>query len=216
MYSSICCHTNQNSDNAICKMIIAGFTGQLRGWWDNFLSSEEKYAITNAYKEEVKRELGTREDGKPVEKITTHKVEDAVYTLVLTILEHFNGRFSNQNETIRTLLNGLKCNHLGYFRWYKDTFMSRVMDLPESKSSYWKNRFIDGLPALFSERVKKVLRGDRPEIPYDMLTYGKLIGICTEEGLNLCNELKLAQQIKRTQMSEKSQLGDFCTQFGIE
>ena len=31
MYSSICRHTNQNSDHAICKMIIAGFTGQLRG-----------------------------------------------------------------------------------------------------------------------------------------------------------------------------------------
>ena len=60
------------------------------------------------------------------------------------------------------------------------------------------------------------MRGDQPEIPYDRLTYGKLIGICTQEGLNLCNELKLAQQIKRTQMSEKSQLGDFCTQFGIE
>ena len=76
--------------------------------------------------------------------------------------------------------------------------MSRVMELPESKSSYWKNRFIDGLPSLFSERVKKILRGDRSEIPYDTLTYGKLIGICTQEGLNLCNELKLDQQIKRT------------------
>ena len=63
-------------------------------------------------------------------------------------MEHFNGRFSNQNETIRTLLNGLKCNHLGYFRWYKDTFMSRVMDLPESKSSYWKNQFIGKIDLL--------------------------------------------------------------------
>ena len=84
------------------------------------------------------------------------------------------------------------------------------------KSIYWKNRFIDGLPSLFVERVKKVLRRDQPEISYDRLTYGMLIGICTQEGLNLLNELKLAQQIKRTQMSEKSQLGDFCTQFGIE
>ena len=84
------------------------------------------------------------------------------------------------------------------------------------KSIYWKNRFIDGLPSLFSERVKKVLRGDQPEIPYDRLTYGKLIGIYTQERLNLCNELKLAQQIKRTQMSTKSQLGDFRTQFEIE
>ena len=75
MYSSICRHTNQNSDHAICKMIIAGFTGQLRGWWDNFLSSEEKYAITNAYKEEVKRELVTGEDGKPVERLQLIKLK---------------------------------------------------------------------------------------------------------------------------------------------
>ena len=59
------------------------------------------------------------------------------------------------------------------------------MDPPESKSSYWNNRFIDSLPSLFSERVKKVLRGGRPETPYDTLTYGKLIEICTQEGLNL-------------------------------
>ena len=39
----------------------------------------------NAYKE-VKREIVTGEDGKLVERITTQRVEDAVYTLVLTIL----------------------------------------------------------------------------------------------------------------------------------
>ena len=52
--------------------------------------------------------------------------------------------------------------------------------------------------------------------PHYLLTYGMLIGTCTQEGLNLCNELKLAQQIKSTQKSERSQLGDFFTQFGIE
>ncbi|KAG5596052.1 hypothetical protein H5410_037284, partial [Solanum commersonii] len=47
--------------------------------------------------------------------------EDVVYTLVLTILEHFSGRFTNQYETIRSLINSLRCRHLGEFRWYKDT-----------------------------------------------------------------------------------------------
>ena len=71
------------------------------------------------------------------------------------------------------------------------------------------------LPCLWKES-RKTLRGDHIEIPYDTLTYGKLIGTCTQEGLNLCNELKLAQQIKRNQMSERYKLGDFCVQFGIE
>ena len=53
------------------------------------------------------RETGTDEKGQPAERTSVKKIEDVVYTLILTILEHFNGRFSNQNETIITLLNGL-------------------------------------------------------------------------------------------------------------
>ncbi|KAG5615136.1 hypothetical protein H5410_014960 [Solanum commersonii] len=62
--------------------------------------------------------------------------------------------------------------------------------------------FIDDLPPLFAERVRKILRNEQGIIPYNDYTYGGLIGICTQEGINLCNELK-------------SQLGDFCTQFGL-
>ncbi len=32
----------ENSDQAIVKAIIAGFTGQLKGWWDFSLSGEGK------------------------------------------------------------------------------------------------------------------------------------------------------------------------------
>ncbi|KAG5599900.1 hypothetical protein H5410_031270 [Solanum commersonii] len=37
----------KNIDRGICKMIIAGFTGQLRGWWNNYLSIEKKASIVN-------------------------------------------------------------------------------------------------------------------------------------------------------------------------
>ncbi|KAG5585410.1 hypothetical protein H5410_045844 [Solanum commersonii] len=141
--------------------------------------------------------------------------EDAVYTLVLTILEHFNGRFTNQYETVRSLLNGLRCRHLGEFRWYKDTYLSWIMELPENCLEHWKAKFIDGLPPLFAERVKKTLRNLQGAIPYGTYTYGKLIGACTQEGINLCNELKLSRQLKIDKLRERSQLGDFCTQFGL-
>ncbi|KAG5590797.1 hypothetical protein H5410_041311 [Solanum commersonii] len=130
--------------------------------------------------------------------------EDVVYTLVLTILENFNGRFTNQHETVRTLLNGLRCQTLGFSRWYKDTYLSRVMELPENKLEYWKAKFIDDLPPLFVERVHKALKGNNIEIPYKDLTYGKIIGTCTQEGLNLCNELKMARQLKMDKFREKS------------
>ncbi|KAG5571995.1 hypothetical protein H5410_061761 [Solanum commersonii] len=190
MYATIC-KSVSNTDKTICKMIIVEFTGQLRGWWDiNEGVDNLGFALVQ-------------------------NREDAVYTLILTILEHFSSRFTNQYETIRSLLNGLMCRHLGEFRWYKDTYLSWVMELPENGLEFWKAKFIDGLPSLFAERVKKTLRNPQGIIPYNDFTYGKLIGACTQEGINLCNELKLSRQLKMDKLREKSQLGDFCTQFSI-
>ncbi|XP_070048652.1 uncharacterized protein [Nicotiana tomentosiformis] len=188
-------------------MIVAGFTSQLRGWWDNYLTVDKRAMVINA------KALDEGVDNLGMALVANR--ENVVYTLVLTILEYFNGRFTNQNETVRTLLNGLRCRTLGEFRWYKDTFMSSVMELPKNKYDHWKAKFIDGLPSLFAERVRKTLRGSYSEIPYKDYTYGKLIEICTQEGLNLCNELKLSRQLKMDKLKEKSQLGDFCTQFGL-
>ncbi|KAG5570663.1 hypothetical protein H5410_060429 [Solanum commersonii] len=89
------------------------------------------------------------------------------------------------------------------------------MELPENGLEFWKAKFIDGLPPLFPERVKKTLRDSQGIIPYNNYTYGKLIGACTQEGLNLCNELKLSRQLKMDKLREKSKLGDICTQFGL-
>ncbi|KAG5601109.1 hypothetical protein H5410_032479 [Solanum commersonii] len=206
MYATICKSVN-NTDITICKMIIANFTGQLRGWWDNYMTFDAKATIINA------KATAERVDNLGFTLVKNR--EDAVYTLVLTILEHFSGRFTNQYETIRSLLNGLRCRHLGEFRWYKDTYLSRVMKLPENGLEFWKAKFIDGLPSLFAERVKKTLRDLQGIILYNNFTYGKLIGACTQEDINLCNELKLSRQLKMDKLREKSQLGDFCTQFGL-
>ncbi|KAK9714056.1 hypothetical protein RND81_06G068600 [Saponaria officinalis] len=101
-------------------------------------------------------------------------------------------------------------------RWYKDAFLCRVMELPESSSAHWKAKFIDGLPHLFAERVKTILRDQSGSIPYNEYSYGRLIGACTEQGLKLCNEIKLNQQIKRQNLAERNQVGDFCEQFGMD
>ncbi|XP_070046305.1 uncharacterized protein [Nicotiana tomentosiformis] len=165
----------------------SGFTGQLRGWWDNYLSVEERAMVINA------KSIDEGVDNLGMALVANR--EDAVYTLILTILEHFNGRFTNQNETVRTLLNSLRCKTLSEFRWYKDTFMSRVMELPENKFEHWKAKFIDSLPSLFAERVRKILRGSYGEIPYRDYTYGK--------------------QLKMDKLKEINQLRDFCTQFDL-
>ncbi|XP_049373341.1 uncharacterized protein LOC125838321 [Solanum verrucosum] len=89
------------------------------------------------------------------------------------------------------------------------------MELPENKYEHWKAKFIDGLPPLFAIRVKTLLRNEHGEILYQDYTYGRLIGVCTQEGKNLCNELKLPRKLKIDKLRERSQLGDFCIQFGL-
>ncbi|KAG5590575.1 hypothetical protein H5410_041089 [Solanum commersonii] len=79
------------------------------------------------------------------------------------------------------------------------------MELPENGLEHWKAKFIDGLPPLFAERDKKTLRNLQGVILYSTYTCGKLIGSCAQEGINLCNELKLSRQLKIDKLREKSQ-----------
>ncbi|KAG5628978.1 hypothetical protein H5410_000695 [Solanum commersonii] len=167
---------------------MLSFTGQHRGWLDNYMSTEAKAAIINA--------KAANEGIDNLGFALVKNREDAVYTLVLTILEHFNGRFTNQYETVRSLLNGLRCRNLGEFKWYKDTYLSRVMELPENGLEHWKAKFIDGLPPLFAERIKKTLRNSQGVFPYVAFTYGKLIGACTQEDLGKISQRSSATSVE--------------------
>ncbi|KAG5579689.1 hypothetical protein H5410_050316 [Solanum commersonii] len=198
MYSTIY-KTNKNSDKIIADMITTGFTGQLKGWWDNYLNQDQRDKVLMAVKQEG-------------EQFT----QNAVYTLVLNIIKHFSGRWSDNSETIRNLLQNLRCKTLTSFRYYKDVFLCRVMELPECNNTHWKSKFIDGLPTLFAERARKAIRGDNHSINHDDYTYGKLISACVQEGLALCNEIKLNQQIKQHRLNERNQLGEFCEQFAFD
>ncbi|KAG5615881.1 hypothetical protein H5410_015705 [Solanum commersonii] len=80
-------------------------------------------------------------------------------------------------------------------------------------SPFWNISMVD-LPTNM-RRGRKTLRGGHGEIPYANLSYGKIIGTCTQEVLNLCNELKMARQLKMDKLRETSQLGDLCEQFGL-
>ena len=61
-----------------------------------------------------------------------------------------------------------------------------------ANSSYWKAKFIDGLPNLFAKKVRQQLKRDNAAINYDSYTYGQLIDVVViKESLKLCNDLKL-------------------------
>ena len=52
------------------------------------------------------------------------------------------------------------------------------------------------MPSLFFEKIKSTLKNQH-SINYDVLTYGDLIVVCTDEGLKLCNNIKLREQLEK-------------------
>ena len=209
MYCNVCKQSG-NSDRTTAIWITSGFVGQLRGWWDFYLNEEQRKEILGHLKM-VKTEASTS-------TIIPTGEEDAVYTLTLAILQHFVGTTVPIAENIRTLLQNLRCPTLSHFRWYKDTFLTRVFQLPDCNTIHWKSKFIDGLPNLFSEKVRRSLRSkfDGVNINFHDLSYGQIIQNCLTEGLALCNDIKLRNQLKEQKISEKHQLGEFCEQFAFD
>ena len=77
-------------------------------------------------------------------------------------------------------------------------FLVKVMSIPDCGSHYWKEKFIFGLPTLFAEKVRQIIRNiHNGGIPYESLTYGELITFVNNEGLALCTDLKLNNQMKK-------------------
>ena len=157
-------------------MLISGFTGQLKGWWDNYLTPEAKYAITHAVKTNPNQ---------------SEPVPDTVNTLLYTIIVHFTGKNNLYADKIQEKLINLKCPTLSHFKWYIDTFFSKIYQRSDGHQEFWKEKFLSGLPYFFAERVKNRLKNNNNgKIPYDILTYGDLASEVVKEGITLCNEIK--------------------------
>ncbi|GAV81781.1 LOW QUALITY PROTEIN: zf-CCHC domain-containing protein, partial [Cephalotus follicularis] len=92
-------------------------------------------------------------------------------------------------------LSNLRFRKLQDFRWYKDTFMTEVLNREDANQPYWKEKFITGFPTLFAEIKSKYREKHKGVVPYETLTCGDIIKI---------------------QKFIKKELFDFCTQFGYE
>ena len=101
-------------------------------------------------------------------------VLDGVNTLIYTIMKHFVAKPSNITSRIYDQLSNLRCKNLGEYMWYEDVFITRVMHRSDCNSPFWKEKFINGLPKLFGEKVKETLSTPLGVIGYDNLTYGDI------------------------------------------
>ena len=196
------------SDKAIAELIIAGFSGQLKGWWDYHLTEQERSEILQSFQ--------IHEDGTPIYDEEGNTIPDAVSTLIFSISLHFIGDSSHLKDKNAELLSNLRCKKLSDFQWYKNTFLTRVMLREDSNQSFWKEKFLAGLPTLLGERVRNTIRKERGnKIPYESLTYGELISFTQKEGLQICQDLKLQKHLKWELRKTKQELGSFCKQFDL-
>ncbi|KAH9782741.1 MDIS1-interacting receptor like kinase 2 [Citrus sinensis] len=86
------------SDKAIAEILIAGFTGQLKGWWDHLLTQQQQLDILNS--------IQTDEDKIPILDEFNNPIQDAVATLILTISLHFIGAENiSEHENDQALQN---------------------------------------------------------------------------------------------------------------
>ena len=87
------------------------------------------------------------------------------------------------------------------------------MHRSDCNSPFWKEKFINGLPTLFGEKVKETLVGPLSVIDYDNLTYGDISSTIRSEGMKMCRDFKIQSQVSKNKAKYK--VGNFCTQYGL-
>jgi hypothetical protein len=197
--------SNNKTDHQIAHIIITGFTGQLKGWWDNTLIDTDRNWLANAYKR--------TQNGIPIVDESGLQIQDAVNNLVFAITKHFVEDPQDYRESTYDSLENLRCYTLSDFRWYKDVFLSKVLIRPYNAEAFWKEKFISGLPHYFAYKVREKLF-KKGHTDYVQTTYGEIICTIQKVELNLCNDLRMTHQLEKERKYAKLELGNFCEQFG--
>jgi len=123
----------------IATALACGFTGQLKRWWDYFLTMQQKLGILNhSYK--------TKQEDR-----TKVILEDGQDVLIATISNHFISRPAEYQASRKSILFNLRCPSLTDYCWYKDVFLTSVLKREDGTQGFWKERFIAGLPKLFGQ-----------------------------------------------------------------
>ncbi|QHO29031.1 uncharacterized protein DS421_7g221780 [Arachis hypogaea] len=98
---------HETSEEAIANVIVSGFSGQLKGWWDNYLSDNQKHSIFSAIKVNDQNEPIIGDNGEPI--------PDAINTLIFTIASHFIGDPSLWKDRSAEFISNLRCKTLSDF-----------------------------------------------------------------------------------------------------
>ena len=93
----------------IVNLLVTGFSGTLRGWWDSYITEESRESIKHAVKK--------NDEGLPIfDESIGRGIPDGVNTLIYTILKHFVGTPSNISSRVSDYLNNLSCPTMSDYR----------------------------------------------------------------------------------------------------
>ncbi|CAK8537723.1 unnamed protein product [Lathyrus sativus] len=183
---------NGNTDKHTKDILVMRFTGQIKGWWDNLLSPEDKTQIYLAFK-------------------TKSNESTCVETLLYAITKFFVGEPLKLHQRATYQLLTLYCPTMSDCRWYRDMFLSKLYLRSDGVADYLKERFISGLPRLFAEKVKTNIKQNFNEIiHYQSFTVGELSNYVIETGIQICTTYKLQNKFKNEKMSNRREMGSFC------
>ena len=103
---------------------------------------------------------------------------------------YFIGNTKELTSSHLEIIQNLRCPSLSDYKWYKDTFLTYVLQRKDANENYWKEKFVSGLPTLFSQRIRQKLRDHcgTIEIPWHNLTYDHLFSFIKKEVLALCTK----------------------------
>ncbi|KAG5066364.1 hypothetical protein JHK86_010095 [Glycine max] len=165
---------------------------------------------------QTSHEFKTDLNGKVITNDDDKEIPNAVNTLIFTIAQHFIGDPSLWKDRSVELLSNLKCRTLADFRWYRDTFLTRVYTREDSQQPFWKEKFLAGLPRSLGDKVRDKIRSQyNGDIPYESLSYGQLISYVQKVALKICQDEKIQRQLAKEKAQTKRDLGSFCEQLGL-
>ena len=192
----------------IVNLLVTGYFGNLRGWWDSYLTEKSKDSIKHIVKK--------NDEGFPIfDESIGRNIPNGVNTLIYTILKHFVGTPSNISSRVSDFFNNLRCPTMSDYRWYQDVFLSRVMLRKDCHKPYWKEKFTNGLPPIFAHKAKHELMRKNDSIDYDNLTYGDILSTIKKLGINMCNDEKLLKHQLKNKRKAKYEMGNFCDQYSL-
>ena len=108
-------YLTDNDDHNAAQLLISGFSGTLRSWWDNCLNDSERKFLQTSKNDE--------------------REQNAVHGIIYAVTKHFVGDPRILQEKSSEIFQNIR-RTLSDFRWYHDVFISKVMIRDDARAPY--------------------------------------------------------------------------------